>query len=271
MPTPITNYTIVTLHFSDGYRLCAFGGRDSAGRPITTVQCYSPELNNVVTKANLPADFTDYLPGGVAAVNNKAYIFGAFRGSSTPYNLDVTYEYDPATNDYTARGNMALARGYIITAVVDGKIYAFGGETFDGTDLSADIKAERYDPATNLWSDVAVPDLPVASGEGRAFGFDHNSGYEFSGQIILAGGGMWPEQTAEVLSYDLDSQTYDYDFPDLNVARRDHAAFFQPGNTPRMWVLGGGLDKPPHGPTEYYSVKVNTRIFLPLVLRNSSH
>jgi hypothetical protein len=118
----------------------------------------------------------------------------------------------------------------------------------------------------------------VASGEGRAFGFDSASVYSLAGRIILAGGGQWSADTAEALTYSLDGGIYDYDFPDLNFARRDHAAFFQPGDTPRLWVLGGyssaagyGGDSPPYAPAEYYGLgSVRSRVYLPVVMRDSS-
>lgn len=254
LPTPVSNYTIATLEFPDGYRLCTFGGRDPVGNLINTVQCYSPALNNVVTKADLPAAFNGYTPGGVEVVNNRAYIFGGFGPTVSPPMTDVTYEYNPMTDTYTAKGNLSLARSYMLTAVVNGKIYAFGGNTYDGVNLIAETIAEIFDPISGNWN--YVPDLPVASGEGRAFGFDSGTGHSLSGKIVLAGGGQWPGQTAEALLYDPASRTYNYSFPDLNVSRRNHAAFFQSRDALRMWVLGGysGSDIPPYAPMEFYQI-----------------
>ena len=262
LPTPVSNYTIATLEFPDGYRLCTFGGRDPVGNPVNTVQCYSPAMNNVVTKADLPAAFNGYTPGGVEVVNNRAYIFGGFGPTVSPPMTDVTYEYNPLTDTYTAMGNLSLARGYMLTAVVNGKIYAFGGNTYDGANLIAETKAERFNPISGNWSDADVLDLPVASGEGRAFGFDSGTGHNLSGKIVLAGGGQWPGQTAEALLYDPASRTYNYSFPDLNVSRRNHAAFFQSRDTLRMWVLGGysGSDNPPYAPMEFYQIPFTPEI-----------
>ena len=67
---------------------------------------------------------------------------------------------------------MSLARAFIDVAVVDGRIYAFGGDIYDGEYLIAQTNTEVFDPALGSWDDTAVAELPFASGEGRAFGFD---------------------------------------------------------------------------------------------------
>ena len=52
---------------------------------------------------------------------------------------------------------MATARVNPAAAALDGKLYAMGGYSGDGSDLSS---VERYDPATNAWEAVA----PMATG-----------------------------------------------------------------------------------------------------------
>lgn len=270
MLTPVSNYTIARLEFPDGERLCTFGGYVvSTGSMTNKVQCYSPTLNNVIYKTDLPSAYTGYSPGGVEVVDNLAYIFGGHRTTTTPYATGMTFEYNPMTNTYAAKGDMTLGRGYIVTAVADGNIYAFGGDIYDGVSLIAQTQTERFDPLTGSWNDAAVPDLPDALGEGRAFGFDHNSGYTVSGEIVIAGGGQWPNETAEALAYHLNSQTYDYGFLDLHVPRRNQAAFFQTGETPRMWVIGGRYmyDTPPYGPAEYYQLETKWFIYLPSIIK----
>jgi hypothetical protein len=261
MHTAISNYTIVPLNDGSADLLCTFGGRDASGVMTLEVQCYNPLTNTVTVKAPLPAAFTGYLPGGAAAVGGKAYIFGGFRSTSPPYNTAITYEYDPLANSYTAKGNLAQGRGYIDVAVVDELIYGFGGDiSTDGANLTAVSKAERFDPIAGTWNDAAIAELPNASGEGRAFGFSLNSPYDQAGKIIIAGGGQWPAETADVLSYDIVANTYDPSFPDLNVARRNMAGFFVPGNPGFMWVFGGrsGADTPPYANPEFYGVNVTT-------------
>jgi uncharacterized repeat protein (TIGR01451 family) len=260
MPTPISNYTIVPLNDGSADLLCTFGGRDTAGIMTNVVQCYDPLANAMVSKANLPAAFDTFLVGGATAFENKAYLFGGFRNTASPYNTNVTYVYDPLTDSYTASGNETMGRGYIDVAVVDGLIYAFGGDIYDGTNLVPQTIAEVYDPAVGTWNDAAVADMPDPTAEGRAFGFDTGSIYDQAGKVIIAGGGVWPADTNEVFSWDKASNTYDYGFPNLNTTRRNQGGFFVPGDPGAMWVFGGrsGADTPPYAPPEYYETVVTT-------------
>jgi hypothetical protein len=271
MPTPISNYTIAALNDGNADLLCTFGGRDSAGNMIAAVQCYNPMKNSVTTKADLPAAFDTFLPGAVTVVDNKAYVFGGYRQSPNPFHTNVTYEYDPITNTYQARGNLTLARGYMDVTVVDGRIYAFGGDVYDGANLIPQTKTEVFTPGTGKWDDAAVAELPVASAEGRAFGFDIDSKYELTGKILIAGGRRGNSDSWEVVVYDIASKSYLYDFPELNIARRNQAGFSLPGG--RLWIFGGfsdslgyGGDTPPFAPPEFFNVKrLVYEIFYPIV------
>ncbi|MFZ0534472.1 MAG: S8 family serine peptidase, partial [Anaerolineales bacterium] len=256
MPTPISNYTIVQLNDGNADLLCTFGGRDTAGNNTLAVQCFKPVTNAITTKANLPVNFTGFQPGGTAVVNNKAYIFGGFRQTPSPYNINITFEYNPLTDNYSAKGNIALPRSFIDVAVVDNKIYAFGGDIYDGTNQYAQTKTEVFNTLSGTWSDAAVAELPIATAEGTAYGFDSNSIYRFAGKIIIAGGGQFPGETTRTFSYDSATNTYDYAFPNLNVSRRNQAGFFVPGDPGAMWVFGGrsGSDSPPYAPPEIFGL-----------------
>ena len=57
---------------------------------------------------------------------------------------------------------MATARGELAVAVLDGKLYAVGGQNDDGGFLRS---VERYDLAVGAWEAVA----PVAAARTKAF------------------------------------------------------------------------------------------------------
>lgn len=260
MPDPVSNYTVNLVNNGTDDVLCTFGGRGAAGTSTTTVQCYNPVTNTTSDIGDLPAGYAGFTPGAQVVLNNMVYIFGGFNNLSSPYELARTDRYDPVAKTFTQIGNLSLARAYLNAAVVDGKIFAFGGTIFDGVNLNAQTRAEvMADPAgAGTWDDAAVADLPTATAEGRAFGFNTNSIYDQAGKIIVAGGGQWPAESLEVFSYDVASNTYDYSFPDLVNARRDSAGFFVPGDPGAMWVIGGrqGVDTPPYMPPEFYPVNV---------------
>ncbi|PWB54449.1 MAG: hypothetical protein C3F13_06760 [Anaerolineales bacterium] len=263
IPNPVSNYTINLVNNGTDNLLCVFGGRLSSGATTLDVQCYNPRLNSTSKVADLPAAYTGFTPGAQVVFNNRVYIFGGFRNAASPYELSRTDRFNPLTNTFTQLGNLSLARSYIDAAVVDGKIYAFGGTVFDGASLVSQSRTEvmANPEGAGTWNDAAVAELPVATAEGRAFGFDTDSPYVLGGQIIIAGGGLWPAETYEVIAYDVASNTYDDAFPDLNNARRDHAGVFIPGDAGEpgaMWVFGGrsGADTPPYGPPEWYPVNL---------------
>ncbi len=260
MPTPISNYSINLVNNGSTDLLCTFGGRKADATQTTDVQCYNIATNTASVVTTLPAEWTGYGPFATVVVDNTVYIFGGFNNTTPPYTTARTDAYNPVANTFTQKGDLTMARSYIMAAAVDGKIYAFGGDTFDGVNLVAQTRAEVFDPAAGTWNDAAVVDLTTASGEGRTFGFDTNSGYDQAGKVIMAGGGQWPAETNAVIAYDVASNTYDESIPDLNNARRDSAGFFVPGNPGAMWVVGGrqGVDTPPYMPPEFFNVNVTT-------------
>ncbi len=264
MPTPISNYTINLVNNGTNDLLCTFGGRDSVGGSTLNVQCYNPITNTISIVTNLLDAWAGYVPGAQVVVNNKVYIFGGFNSSGpTTARTDV---YDPVTETFAQLGNLNTARSYIMSTSVDGLIYAMGGDTWDGANLVASTKTEVLDPAIGTWNDATVADLPTASGEGRAYGFDSSSSYRLAGKIVLAGGGQWPVETNEALTYDIAADTYDNGFPDLNISRRDQAGFFIPGDQGVMWVFGGhsGSDTPPNASPEYFETNP-WEIYLPII------
>src|SRR5207253_1196890 len=64
--------------------------------------------------------------------------------------------YDPATNSWKLLKPMPTARSGMAVAVLDEKIFAFGGERLGGTFNQSEV----YDPATNTWS-VLTP-MPMS-------------------------------------------------------------------------------------------------------------
>ena len=63
--------------------------------------------------------------------------------------------YDPSTNEWEgeAVAPMPMARLFVGTAVLDGKLYAVGGQS-EADDATSNL-VERYDLATNAWEAVA--------------------------------------------------------------------------------------------------------------------
>jgi N-acetylneuraminic acid mutarotase len=65
--------------------------------------------------------------------------------------------YDPATNSWTTKAPMPTAREFLAAGVINGKLYAVGGDELTGPFLNT---VEAYDPATNTWTTEAS--MPTA-------------------------------------------------------------------------------------------------------------
>jgi hypothetical protein len=256
-----------------GPAIYVIGGYDvESATPIGTVQRYYPQTGTV--EALPPADDWSVgvegwqiSPGGTAVVNEIIYVFGGWESVAAPYFYNGTWAFDPTQVSGSRWTNLGVtinpARSYIQVAVIGTNIYAMGGHFQYVGDLVPTTVVEVLD-TTNIaggWTTVAP--MPVASAEGQGFGFDNTMNLDPSwvNKAYVVGGGDWPSNTAEVMEYDVGTNTWDQFFPDLNQARRNHAGAFVPTSTadpndglPGMWVFGGniGYDAPPFGDAEFY-------------------
>lgn len=247
MPVPVSNYEIARLFDTLGTEyFVLFGGRNGAGTVVNTVQAYLPATNTTMTFAADPYPVATS-PGAVAVAHNKAYVFGGFNATLV---IASTFIFDINAADggrWSVGPDLSLARSYIAEAVVDGVIYAVGGDTWDGAALIAQTIVEKLDTnaAVLAWDDAGVADLPIPCDEMRAFGLDATSPYDLANAVVVAGCGQWTAELANSMIYDVAANTWDdAGFPDLNQARRNHAGALVPWGAgslgrPGMWVWGG--------------------------------
>ena len=96
-----------------------------------------------------------------------------------------------AKDTWTRKADMPTTRGYFSTAVVNGKIYAFGGSLSPNSGTSV---VEEYDPATDTWSRVSnMPEIRFAPSTSTIDGII----YLIGGSTSLRGAGL-----RTVYSYD---------------------------------------------------------------------
>ncbi len=123
-----------------------------------------------------------------SSAGGKLYFTGGIRlgaGFLTPQ----TFVYDPATNQWTQRERMAVARGASGVAVLDGKIYVAGGEGAQ----NAGTAFEGFDLATERWA--VLPALP----ESRT----HLTAQAVAGKFYAIGGRLPNGQVhGDVFEYD---------------------------------------------------------------------
>ena len=127
-----------------------------------------------------------------AAYNGKIYIFGgctrAISGEGGSTNV---WEYDPTTDNYTAKAALPVKRCSAIAETVGSKIYLIGGleplENGQGTRVTG--RNEMFDPVANTWTEKS----PMPTARNHAFsGVVNNKIYVIGGRI---GAGNIPATT----------------------------------------------------------------------------
>jgi hypothetical protein len=278
----VSNYN-ADLIMDDGMGLgpavYVIGGYDkdggSGGGGLGLVQRYYPQFNLI---EGLPPvdDYPGQVAGitvagmGTAVVDDIIYVYGGWESDVAPYFYSGTWAFDPNQPSGARWTNLEIdlnpGRTYIQSAVHNGKIYAMGGiYQYVGGDLVPSDVVEVLDTTDLAAGWTPTTSLPVATAEGRGFGFHADTmglNQSWPNALYLAGGGDWPDYSTEVMEYDLASETWDLAFPDLNVGRVNHAGVFVPlwtsdesDGLPGMWVFGGRTENgcdPPYAPTEFY-------------------
>jgi N-acetylneuraminic acid mutarotase len=111
---------------------------------------------------------------GLAAgvVNGILYAIGGSSSANYPTRStkSTVFAYDPVTDTWTEKASMPKARFGLAVAVVNGKLYAVGGNNYRGNMNTV----QAYDPATNTWAtraSIPVPRTELAASvvNGRIF------------------------------------------------------------------------------------------------------
>jgi hypothetical protein len=166
---------------TDGTNIYIMGGADSGGNSSTAVFRYNVATSTYTPLAPLPTATWNH---AAVYLNGKIYKFGGTAGTVSTTAHEI---YDIASNTWSAGTVYPLAISFI-GAVTDGTfIYAAGGIQSVGSVASA--KTYRYDPATNIWDDAAIADLP-ATRWGAAAGMYTD--------FVLAGGYVAGSLTANI-------------------------------------------------------------------------
>ena len=178
---------------------------------------------------------------GIGA-GGKLYVFGGLAPGWTPKGL--VYEYDPGSDTWTKKKNMALASHHVALAELNGKIYVIGGFVKPEKGPTAWQPIDNvweYDPGADSWK--ALAPLPTKRGSPNAV--VHN------GKIYVIGGaGLNPGSKETVVHparphralgtnevYDVAANTWETRQP--MPTARNHAAAGTVNN--KIYVIGGRI------------------------------
>jgi N-acetylneuraminic acid mutarotase len=277
MPVAISNYQIAQLTDNTGDGLYVFGGRtdDNGGTLVNNVQVYYPATNTAVKLGSkdkwpgkTPSGCVSLPAMGVSVVANKAIVTGGVAFSANgcvgDENSDQTWVFNPMKgvgHKWSAGPKLNLARGYITSAVLGGKVYAIGGDVNDAGTLTAQTIVESWKPGATKWSDGAVADLPEACDESQAFAFESGP---LANTITLAGCGQWPNDLPDVLQYDKASDSWSTVGALLESRRNQAGASIGTDAKPKLFVAGGYASD---GATALASTEIGTVSTAPFVPR----
>jgi len=249
--------------------------KDGGGVSIGMVQRYYPQTNQA---ESLPTadNFNGMVGGsrvaamGTAVVDDLIYVYGGWETAAAPYFSAETWRFDPnapSGSRWTLLGTpLHIARSYIQSAVQDGKIYAIGGVgSYDGAELDPTDAVEVLDTANLAAGWTVLAPMPTAGGEGRGYGFDSDTrlvNAPWHGKLYVVASNDWADVSSEMLEYDIATNMWRDDLPELPTPRADLAGTFVPLCTPDpddglpgLWTFGGRINtscEPPLGPTEFY-------------------
>jgi hypothetical protein len=249
--------------------------KDGGGVSIGMVQRYYPQTNQA---ESLPtADNWNGMVGGsrvaamgTAVVDDIIYVYGGWETNVAPYFSSETWAFDPNQPSGSRWTNLSTplhtARSYIMSAVQDGKVYAIGGVgIYNGVELDPVATFEVLDTANLAAGWTLLAPMPTAGGEGRGYGFDSDTrlvNAPWHGKLYVVASNDWAAVSSEMLEYDIATNTWRDDLPELLTPRADLAGTFVPLCTPDpndglpgLWTFGGRINEscdPPLGPTEFY-------------------
>ena len=249
--TPGSNPITATLKFpatAVGNFTFKVSVTDARGDKSTTLEGTFTIVDAWLAKAPMPVARDSGMAGVVdVAGGKKVYVIGGMEQQVPLKISNAVAEYDPVTNTWNpnAKAAMSTARTDHNAAVVDNKIYVFGGYDVNRTPLNS---VEVYDPQTDVWAPRL--NMPVAR---------HDFGVAVIDKKIYLIGGLLSEseETGRVDIYDPATDTWDTSKPAMPT-KRAYLAVAAVGRN--IYAIGGSRaqDKGLFANVEVYNVDAQT-------------
>ena len=160
MPTPRSDFAVAA--FED--RIYCIGGYLADGTPTRINEVYDPATDTWETKAPMPTSRVG-LKANIA--NGKIYLIGGY--FDKPGDLLLTYNityaslnevYNPANDSWATMKPIPTPVSNYVSAVVNNKIYVFGGVA----NIEVGALNQIYDAETDTWSQGAASPDPIYYG-----------------------------------------------------------------------------------------------------------
>ena len=170
IPTPRGEHTAVVFE----NKIYVIGGHDQVGSDVGIVEIYDPLLDSWSEGAPMPTVRHHY---ATAVVDSLIYVIGGRIGywGDILTLIGAVEAYSPRSNTWHTKAGMLTPRSAHAAAVLDGRIYTFGGEI-----PAVYSETEVYDPATDSWTQID-PMLTPRHGTGAVVVGD---------TIFIVGGGI---------------------------------------------------------------------------------
>ena len=142
-------------------KIYVIGGTVGTGENVAftgATEVYDPATNTWETKTSMPTPRADL---SANTVNGKIYLIGGkeyWDDDPLYHELYVNEVYDPASDSWTTETRMPVPAFGYASAVVDGKIYVFGGarQLLEGfNNLTSGSSTQVYNTANKTWSSRA--------------------------------------------------------------------------------------------------------------------
>ena len=179
-----------TIYFAGGFR------GNWYGQPSSDFWEYDTTANTWTRGPSLPAARG---AGGLVLLGRQLHFFGGAYGDTVSAVEDSSdhwvLDLDNPSAGWVAKAPLPDPRNHLGYAVLNGKIYAIGGQHQLNESAGLDATVSVYDPATDTWSSAAPLPAPRSH--------LHNSTFVYEGRIICAGGTDTGDVASnQVLAYD---------------------------------------------------------------------
>lgn len=226
LPPMLARRTYLTADALDN-KIFAVGG-SADGRTLNTIEVFDLEKKCWATWFSMPPMQTKRTLHGAAVGDSRLFVCGGFDGLR---DLKTVECYDPSTSQWQWKTPLSVGRSYLATVVVQGRLYAIGGQD---RRQEAGSRAHNSVEAFDLFSELWQPVAPLLSGRlGLAAAtLTHEDGEEC---IYVCGGSDGSQVLNTVERFSAKEGAWS-EVPPMTVPRLGHTCAVVNG---KLYALGG--------------------------------